>query len=208
MINGGFRKIKSGTMSRDVVKLYWPAEQCSVSALSKHAVKRNCPYIIIDDSHGFSSVSKYRGNREANTAHAVLQLIPKKVSQRNCFTDAVFKCVQRIREFVYRREFGRDPKTRLNTNVIPPSYLTSAVLPIVGKRDSPAIIRPRASNLYPLGLIRDVWPNAANWPYRNFQACVKPCKTVCALKIWNGSRSIQRSLQPCAGIAQVESPRE
>lgn len=152
-------------MSRDVVKLYWPAEQCSVSALSKHAVKRNCPYIIIDDSHGFSSVSKYRGNREANTAHAVLQLIPKKVSQRNCFTDAVFKCVQRIREFVYRREFGRDPKTRLNTNVIPPSYLTSAVLPIVGKRDSPAIIRPRASNLYPLGLIRDVWPNAANWPY-------------------------------------------
>lgn len=87
-------------MSRDVVKLYWPVEQCSVSALSKHAVKRNCPYIIIDDSHGFSSVSKYRGNREANTAHAVLQLIPKKVSQRNCFTDAVFKCVQRIREFV------------------------------------------------------------------------------------------------------------
>lgn len=165
MINGGFRKIKSGTMSRDVVKLYWLAEQCSVSALSKHAVKRNCPYIIIDDSHGFSSVSKYRGNREANTAHAVLQLIPKKVSQRNCFTDAVFKCVQRIREFVYSREFGRDPKTRSNTNVIPPSYLTSAVLPIVGKRDSPAIIRPRASNLYPLGLIRDVWPNAANWPY-------------------------------------------
>lgn len=95
--------------------------------------------------------------------------------RRNCFTDAV----ERIREFVYRIWTRSKDRVR----VIPELFnIPSVILPIVGKHNSPAIIRISLASNYSLGLIRDVWANATNCPYRNFQACVKPCKPVYAVE--------------------------